>query len=77
MGGSHWLPGRASHSHAPLPCLTAGNPVLATLSSSLTRTLPLPSLQFKDAWYDTPAVGHKQEDVACSARDTGLFELAR
>ena len=51
--------------------------MLATLSSSLTRTLPLPSLQFKDAWYDTPAVGHKQEDVACSARDTGLFELAR
>ncbi|KAL4444638.1 hypothetical protein ABPG77_002455 [Micractinium sp. CCAP 211/92] len=37
--------------------------------------IPIP--QFIDVWWDEPTVGNKQEDVACSVRDTGLFQLSR
>lgn len=36
-----------------------------------------PMLQFRDVWHEAGTVGLKQEDVACSARGTGLFDLAR
>ena len=56
--------------------------LLAALHRSTAPHCPappvfLPHLQFKEAWYDAPTVGRKQEDVACSVRDTGLFGLAR
>jgi pre-mRNA-splicing factor SYF1 len=40
-------------------------------------TAPLLASQFRDAWVDSPTEGRRAEDVACSVRDTGLFELAR
>lgn len=44
----------------------------------LPATYLLPSyVQFMEVWVACPTVGRKQEDVACSARDTGLFDLAR
>lgn len=50
------------------------NVAIATCCTSVL--LPDPP-QFKEAWYDAPTVGRKEEDVACSVRDTGLFNLAR
>ncbi|PRW60250.1 ser thr phosphatase family [Chlorella sorokiniana] len=48
---------------------------LPRLPSLVFVHIPIP--QFNDAWYDAPTVGRKEEDVACSARDTGLFSLAK
>ena len=33
--------------------------------------------QFRDVWVGSPTAGRRAEDVACSVRDTGLFEVAR
>ncbi|KAL4427687.1 hypothetical protein ABPG75_001776 [Micractinium tetrahymenae] len=48
---------------------------MPTVPSLAFVHIPIP--QFRDVWSDEPTVGSKEEDVACSVRDTGLFALAR
>ena len=73
-GGGRWRPTQLPRPGRRRPVAAHGT--LATASAHLPPLAP-PRAQFMRTWAEAPTVGLKQEDPACSVRDTGLFALAQ